>query len=158
MSAPSTTDRPAPPQAPVPHPRLRDLDVLEGAWRLEGRDPSSGETFTGTVTRAWLPGGFFLTQTTEIDGHPQVGTEYIGYDSAAGALRSMLFSDEGPGPFCPFALEYFWEVAGDELTIWHGYRDSPARFHGTIDRDAGVVSGAWEWPGGGYEATTTRTG
>ncbi len=148
----------AAPQAPEPHPRLRDLDVLEGTWRLEGRDPASGETFTGTVTREWLPGGFFLTQTTAIDGHPQVGTEYIGYDTAAGALRSMYFSEEGPGPFCSFALEYVWEVDGDRLTIWHGWRDSPARFAGTIDRDAGTVSGAWAWPGGGYEATSTRIG
>jgi hypothetical protein len=96
-------------------------------------------------------------QRTETDGHPQVGAEYIGYDTAAGSLRSMLFSDEGPGPFCPFALEYFWQVDGDSLTIWHGYRDSPARFTGSIDRAARRVSGAWEWPGGGYTAVSTRT-
>jgi hypothetical protein len=147
----------AAPQSPAPHPRLRDLDVLEGTWRLEGRDLTSGETFTGTVTRRWLPGGYFLEQTTETEGHPQVGTEFIGYDSAADSLRSMLFSNEGSGPFCPFALEYFWEITGDELTIWHGYRDSPARFSGTVDRDARTISGAWEWPGGGYQATARRT-
>lgn len=144
------------PQSPAPHPRLRDLDVLEGTWRVEGRDFTSGETFEGTMTRSWLPGGFFLVQQMEMDGHPQTGTEYIGYDSATGSLRSMLFSNEGPGPFCSFALEYFWEVSGNELTIWHGFRDSPAKFSGTIDRDARTVSGAWEWPGGGYEATATR--
>jgi len=146
----------APPQAPRPHPRLRDLDVLEGTWRLEGRDPTTGETFTGIVAREWLPGGFFMTQRTETDGHPQAGLEYIGYDSTAGSLRSMLFSDEGPGPFCPFALEYFWDITGDQLTIWHGYRDSPARFVGTIDHAARTVTGRWEWPGGGYDATTVR--
>ncbi len=146
----------APPQPPEPHPRLRDLDVLEGTWRLEGRDLTSGETFTGTVTREWLPGGFFLVQRTATDGHPQVGAEYIGYDAAAGSLRSMFFSNEGPGPFCSFALEYVWEIDGDALTIWHGFRDSPARFTGTIDRDAGIITGAWQWPGGGYDATTTR--
>lgn len=143
------------PQTPEPHPKLRDLDVLEGTWRLEGRD-SSGEPLTGTVVREWLPGGYFLTQRTEVDGHPQVGLEYIGYDATADSLRSMLFSDEGPGPFCPFALEYIWQIEGDELTIWHGFRDSPAKFLGVIDRDGMVISGAWEWPGGGYEATTTR--
>ncbi len=152
----SDTTPAAAPQSPTPHPRLRDLDVLEGTWRLEGRDPTSGETFAGTVTRHWLPGGFFLVQTTETEGHPQAGTEYIGYDSAAGSLRSMLFSNEGPGPFCSFALEYFWDITGDTLTIWHGYRDSPARFTGTIDREAHTIAGAWEWPGGGYEATATR--
>lgn len=144
------------PQTPEPNPRLRDLDVFVGTWRLEGRDSSSGETFTGTVTRAWAPGGYFLTQRTETDGHPQDGIEYIGWDSAADSLRSMLFSSEGPGPFCPFALEYFWEIDGDHVTIFHGYRASPAKFTGVIDRVASTVTGAWEWPGGGYEATATR--
>jgi hypothetical protein len=152
----SEHEQPAmPPSAPEPHPKLRDLDVLEGEWRLEGRD-SSGEQFTGTVRRRWLPGRFFLEQQMRIDGQQHDGTEYIGYDFAAESLRSMFFSNEGPGPFCSFALEYFWEITGDQLTIWHGYKNSPAKFTGTIDRDAGVVHGHWEWPGGGYEATATR--
>ncbi len=151
-----TTETAAMPQAPEPHPRLRDLDVLEGRWRLESRDPASGETSTSTIIREWLPGGYFMTQRTETEGHPQDGMEYIGYDATTDSLRSMLFSGGGPGPFCPFALEYFWEIDGDALRIWHGYRDSPAMFTGTIDRRARTVTGAWEWPGGGYEATATR--
>ena len=43
------------PRAPLPHPMLRELDVLEGRWRLEGCDPDGGSPFTGTVTRRWLP-------------------------------------------------------------------------------------------------------
>ncbi len=157
MSMSTTPDPPdTPPPAPTPHPRLRDLDVLEGTWRLEGRD-ASGAPFTGTVVRRWLPGGFFMTQETSMDGHPQDGVEYIGYDSALDSLRSMLFGGEGPGPFCAFALEYVWVVEGDELTIWHGFRDSPARVAGAIDRAARTVRGAWAWPGGGYDVTATRT-
>lgn len=140
----------------VPHAKLRDLDVLEGTWRLESRDATTGHTSTGTVTRRWLPGGFFMEQRTHTEGEDHDGVEYIGYDSAGETLRSMLFSNEGPGRFCSFAFEYFWDVDGDRLTIWHGFKDSPAKFTGTIDRDAGVVRGAWEWPGGGYEATATR--
>lgn len=145
------------PQAPAPHPRLRGLDVLEGTWRIEGPDPASSNALIGTVIRRWLPGGYFMTQETHVDGKPHDGLEYIGYDSASDSLRSMLFSGEGPGPFCSFALEYFWDITGDELTIWHGFKESPAKFTGTIDRDAGTVRGAWTWPGGGYEATATRT-
>jgi hypothetical protein len=149
------TSVPEPPTPPTPHPRLRDLDVLTGDWRLEGRD-SSGQPFTGTVIRRWLDGGFFLTQQTRMDGHPHDGMEYIGYDSATDTLRSMLFSSEGPGPFCPFALEYFWEIDGDTLTVWHGEKGSPAKFTGNIDRAGGTVRGAWEWPGGGYQVDATR--
>ena len=145
------------PAAPEPHPKLRDLDVLEGTWQLEGQDLNSGEPFTGTITRRWLPGGFFLEQQMTVDGEDHAGAEYIGYDFAAQTLRSMFFSNEGPGPFCTFALEYIWDISGDQLTIWHGFKDSPAKFTGTIDREARVVHGRWEWPGGGYEATTRRT-
>jgi len=135
--------------------------VLEGTWRLEVHDLDGSAPFTGTVTRRWLPGGHFLVQTTKIDGDEHdgaedEGAEYIGYDHAQDTLRSMLFSSEGPGPFCSFALEYFWQVEGDVLTIWHGSTGSPARFSGVIDRNAGSIEGRWEWPGGGYQATATR--
>jgi hypothetical protein len=92
----------------------------------------------------------------QVDGEEHEGAEYIGYDHAQETLRSMLFSNEGPGPFCSFALEYIWQIEGDRLTIWHGFKDSPARFTDDIDRDGGVVTGRWEWPGGGDEAITTR--
>ncbi|WP_448641816.1 hypothetical protein [Geodermatophilus sp. URMC 63] len=155
-TGPDPTDQAGGPRAPAPHPELRRLDVLEGSWRLEGHDLGGGAPFTGTVTRRWLPGGHFLVQQMRIDGDEQEGTEYIGWDHAQETLRSMLFSREGPGPFCSFALEYVWRIEGDDLTIWHGSRDSPARFSGRIDRAAGTVAGRWEWPGGGYAATETR--
>ncbi|MGY1745518.1 hypothetical protein [Blastococcus sp. SYSU D00695] len=156
MTDPAGADPGDVPQAPRPHPRLRELDVLEGVWRLEGRGLDGGPLFTGTVTRRWLPGGHFLVQRMRIDGEEKEGAEYIGYDHARQTLRSLLFSDEGPGPFCSFALEYFWQIEGAELTIWHGTRGSPARFSGTIDGEAGTITGRWEWPGGGYEALETR--
>jgi hypothetical protein len=49
-----------------------------------------------------------------------------------------------------------WQIDDDTLTIWHGERDSPARFTGHIDRGAGIIDGQWEWPGGGYHTTATR--
>jgi hypothetical protein len=144
------------PTAPQRHHRLRELDVLEGTWRITGHDLDGGSPFTGTMTRRWLPGGYFLVQEMSLDGEDATGTEYIGYDYTQDALRSMLFSPEGPGPFCSFALEYVWQIEGDALTIWHGERGSPARFTGHIHRDAGVIEGQWEWPGGGYHATAAR--
>jgi hypothetical protein len=114
------------PRPPRPHPKLRDLDVLEGTWQLEGHDFDGGSPFTGTVTRRWLPGGHFLVQETRMDGDEHEGAEYVGYDHTQQPRRSMFFSNEGPGPFCSFALEYFWQIEGDDLTIWHGARDSPA--------------------------------
>jgi hypothetical protein len=60
-----------------------------------------------------MPGGYFLVQQMSIDGEDATGAEYIGYDYRQDALRSMFFSNEGPGPFCAFALEYVWEIDGD---------------------------------------------
>src|SRR5215211_4466442 len=157
MTEPDNVNPVGGPQAPAPHPKLRDLDVLEGTWRLEGCDLDGTNPFTGTLTRRWLPGGHFMVQEMSVDGQQHPGTEYIGYDHVRGSLRSMLFSDEGPGPFCSFALEYYWKIEGDALTIWHGEEASPAHFTGTIDRTGGVIDGRWEWPGGGYRATSTRT-
>jgi len=156
MSAHDDANEARAPQAPDPHPKLRALDALEGTWRLEGRDLAGGAPFTGTITRHWLPGGHFLVQQMHVDGEEHAGAEYIGYDHAQETLRSMFFSNEGAGPFGSFALEYIWQIEDDRLTIWHGYKDSPAQFTGTIDSGRGVVSGRWEWPGGGYEAITTR--
>ena len=145
MTETEHTDQASGPRTPQLHPKLRELDVLEGTWRLEGHDLDGSSPFTGRVTRRWLPGGHFLVQEMRIDGDEHEGAEYIGWDHAQGTLRSMYFSGEGPGPFCSFALEYVWRIDGDDLTIWHGYRDSPARFTGRIDRDAGTVAGRWEW-------------
>jgi hypothetical protein len=158
MSESDPGSQAAGPLARTPHPQLRVLDVLEGTWRLEGCGLDGSHRFTGSVTRRWLPGGHFLVQEMSVDGQPHGGREYIGYDHVRGCLRSLLFSEEGSGPFCAFALEYFWQVDHDALTIWHGEQGSPARFTGTIDRSAGVVDGEWEWPGGGYRATSTRIG
>ena len=62
MTETDHTDPASGPSAPKPHARLRDLDVLEGTWRLEGHDLDGSSPFTGAVTRRWLPGGHFLVQ------------------------------------------------------------------------------------------------
>src|SRR5215207_4250237 len=76
-----------------------------------------------------------------------------GHDEENDNLRSYFFSNEGPGPFGRVALEYVWEVGDDALTIWGGYVGSPASFQGKFSDDRDTITGRWEWPGGGYEAT-----
>ena len=65
----------------------------------------------------------------------------------------------GPGPFGGVALEYVWEVGGDNLAIWGGFVGSPASIKGKFgDDDRNTITGRWEWPGGGCEATMRRVG
>jgi hypothetical protein len=137
-----------PPPAPAgPHPKLRTLDPLVGTWTVSG-----SEGLRGQVTYEWMEGGYFLVQHVELEhgGERTRGVEYIGYDEESQALRSHYF---GTGQI----LEYVYEVSGDTLTIWFGEAGSPARYTGTFSEDGTTNTGAWSWPGGGYDSTITRT-
>ncbi|WP_067168549.1 hypothetical protein [Microtetraspora niveoalba] len=125
---------------------LRTLEPLIGTWAIDGPGLS------GTVRYAWTDGGGFLVQHVELvhDGEATRGVEYIGFHAESGRLRSHYFGDNGE------LLEYVYELAGDTLTIWYGDVDSPARFVGRFDADGVRNTGAWQWPGGGYESNMTR--
>ena len=143
---------------PQPNPALNSLDVMVGTWELKGRKSGPVGEIHGQPPFEWMEGGFYLVQHVDIDyiGRRIVGTEYIGYDEENDNLRSYFFSNEGPGPFGRVALEYVWEVGEDTFTIWGGEVGSPASFKGRFSDDRNTISGRWEWPGGGYEATMTR--
>ncbi|GGS68109.1 hypothetical protein ACIBIZ_44685 [Nonomuraea spiralis] len=130
-----------------PNPALRQLDVLIGTWRVSNVEDGEA-TDAGTVRFAWLEGGNFLVQHVDLADTKAV--EYIGYDEESKTLKSHLFGQSAE------ILKYTWEVDGDTLTIWYGDQGSPARFVGTFNEDRSTNSGAWEWPGGGYQSTMTR--
>ncbi len=129
-----------------PHPSLRSLDRLVGIWAVSGPGTS------GTVRYEWMEGGGFLVQHVDLksDEGDTRGVEYIGYDEESESLRSHFFGSGGE------ILEYTYELTGDTLTIWFGDPTSPAKFVGTFDADGTTNTGAWEWPGGGYESEMTR--
>jgi hypothetical protein len=145
-------------EQPQPNPALKALDVMVGSWELRGRDFGTGGEIRGELALDWLQGGYYLVQHVDIDyaGRKVSGVEYVGYDQANDNLRSYFFSNEGPGPFGGVAIEYVWELGDDTVTIWGGEVGSPANFKGTFSADRNTISGRWEWPGGGYEATLTR--
>jgi hypothetical protein len=125
---------------------LRTLDRLVGTWMVNGPGTS------GTISYTWMHGEAFLIQTIDLVAHgePTRGVEYIGWHSASRSLRSHFFSASGE------ILEYTYDLTGDTLTIYFGGADSPAKFVGTFDADGNRNTGAWQWPGGGYESTMTR--
>jgi hypothetical protein len=51
-------------------------------------------------------------------------------------------------------------LEGDTLTIWGGEKGSPPYYRGTLAAadDGDTITGAWVWPGGGYESTMTWAG
>lgn len=97
---------------------LRALDRLVGTWQVS-REAS------GTISYAWMDGGFFLVQTGELDvfGHHNQFTEIIGRDKPFGGdpsddIKSRVYTSAGD------TLDYVYELTGDTLTIWGGHRDS----------------------------------
>ncbi len=125
---------------------IHTLDRLVGTWALDGPDSS------GTVSYDWYEGEAFLVQSIDLVGGGEVtrGQEFIGWDPDTKTLRSHFFARSGE------ILEYTYALTGDTLTIWFGGTDSPARYVGTFDNMGNRVTGAWKWPGGGYESNMTR--
>lgn len=78
------------------------------------------------------------------------GVEYIGYDKETDSIRSHFFGGSGE------ILEYTYVLDGKVLTIYFGGPDSPAKFVGTFNDDFTHNTGAWAWPGGGYDSTMTK--
>ncbi|MBB6549784.1 hypothetical protein [Nonomuraea rubra] len=131
----------------TPNPAMRQLDVLIGTWKVTNLEDGK-ETDQGTVRFEWLDGGFYLVQHVDLGVSKSI--EYIGYDPETGTLKSHLFGQSHE------ILKYTWEVDGDTLTIWYGDPGSPARFVGKFNEDRTANTGAWEWPGGGYQSTMVR--
>lgn len=81
-----------------------------------------------------------------------IGHERPLWEEPSADAKSRFYSDTGG------TLDYTYELEGDTLTIWFGDRDSPAYFRGTFSDDGDTLAGRWQWPGGGYEATSRRVG
>ena len=125
---------------------LHTLDRLVGTWEVDGSGTS------GTIRYSWFEGDAFLVQSVDLVAGGEVtrGVEYIGWDPETQTLQSHFFSSSGE------ILEYTYDLTGDTLTIWFGAPDSPAKFVGTFDSTGNRNTGAWRWPGGGYESNMTR--
>jgi hypothetical protein len=134
------------PSADARRTALHTLDRLVGTWAMDG------PTSSGTVRYSWFEGNAFLVQEVDLVSNGEVtrGIEYIGWDAESQSLRSHYFGSSGE------ILEYTYDLTGDTLTIWFGGPDSPAKFVGTFDDTGNRNTGAWQWPGGGYESNMTR--
>ena len=143
------TDQKEEPGALPRNPGLEPLDKLVGTWKV------SGET-DGKLSYEWMEGGFFLIARgdTEQNGKRTTHIEIIGYEHNVGAepadvLTSRLYTNTGD------TLSYTHEVDEKGVTSWFGPKGSPSSFKARwVDDD--TLTGAWEWPGGGYKLTLSR--
>jgi hypothetical protein len=141
-------------QPAEPAPDVRALGRLVGEWEV------SGDYVQGTSRYEWMEGGFFLLQHYDFEtpeGRKVAGVEVIGHERPFGAepsedIKARAYSNTGD------TLDYVYELEDDALTIWGGEKGSPAYFEGEFSGDGDTLAGRWRWPGGGYQATSTRVG
>lgn len=122
---------------------LDQLTSLIGEWDLEitsmsfREDPSAVER--GHSSFAWLEGGAFLVQHSEISASdfPR-SVAVIGADDEAATYRMLYYDSRGVSRI------YRMTFSGGIWTIW---RDAPGfsqRFHGMFSEDGKVITARWE--------------
>lgn len=129
---------------------MKALDRLVGVWKISG---SGG--VNGTATFEWIEGGFFLMQrgVMEHEGYQHKALQIIGSERVDGAERTVIaraFTSTGE------TAVYIYELKGDILTIWSGAKGSDTYSKSTFSEDGNTLTGAWTWPGGGYQFVMTR--
>jgi hypothetical protein len=127
------------PDFPTPDPALRQFDRFIGTWEMTGRTVGSDvDDVIGTVSYAWLPGGFFLEQRTRIrfTNLEVEGVEIIRYDPETGTFPSTVYPSLFGSP-----LPYRWILDGEEVTI--KAEALHATFHGRWSEDGQTFSGGW---------------
>ena len=149
MSEPAQRKRP--PDA-APSAALKPLgDLLVGTWQLSGGAE-------GTIRYEWMEGARFLIQHIDLKafGRQIKGIEAIGHLHRVGEQRSDEVWTRFYSLLDGLTLDYVYELNGKELTIWFMKKNSDNRFVGTFSNDGQSYTGAWAWPGGGYQVTGKR--
>ncbi len=130
---------------------LMALDRLVGTWRISG-------DAEGEIRWEWAEGRRFLFQHIDmVHGERTIrGLEVIGrlrplIGEPSADIRTRVYSFlDG------LTLDYVYELEGDTLTIWGGEKGSPAFYRAEFSADGDVLTGAWQWPGGGYSTVAKR--
>ena len=140
----------------VPNPDLQKLERLVGTWEIS--DPSGKGEISGQISYEWVEGGFFLLQRFDLlhGEHRNKGVEYIGHFQLFGEEPSEEIKTRVFSFLDGMVLDYVYELEGDTLIIWAGEKGSPAYFKGQFSKDGNSLTGAWVYPGGGYQSRMSR--
>ncbi len=136
----------------TPSAALKSIgDALVGSWKLSGGA-------AGIVRFEWTEGRRFLIQHVDLTafGRQIKGIEIIGKLHRVGGPPSEDVWSRFYSFLDRLTLDYVYEMRGKELTIWFTKINSGNRFVGTFSDDGRSYTGAWSWPGGGYEVTSNR--
>ncbi len=127
--------------------------ALAGSWKLAGGAD-------GLIRYEWAEGGHFLMQHIDIVafGRAVKGLEIIGHLHRIGEEPTQEICSRFYSFQDGLTLDYVYEMHGRDFTIWFMRRDSNNSFNGLLSKDGRSYTGAWAWPGGGYEVTAMKVG
>ncbi|HYG83919.1 MAG TPA: hypothetical protein VD907_03510 [Verrucomicrobiae bacterium] len=138
---------------------LQPFSRLIGNWDLTHRDFNTKEEWAGNDTFAWLPGGRFLTfrhhedGNGSIDGLMVIGNE-MGWEETEPSTEIVGHWFESSSGH---HYKYIWEIERDTVQFWLNNKQSGWFFKGTFSENDTLITGAWQWPGGGYGLVMRRS-
>jgi hypothetical protein len=125
------------------NPALDQLALLLGEWNIEITSVSSYEDPSAVVrghsSFAWLEGGAFLIQHSEIanSDFPR-STAVMGPDDAAATYRMLYYDSRAVSRI------YRMTFNGGIWTLWRDFPGFSQRFHGTFSEDGRIITARWE--------------
>jgi hypothetical protein len=130
------------------NPALDQLSPFIGEWNIEitsmSFDPDPSAVVRGHSSFAWLEGGAFLIQHSEIPASdfPR-STAVMGPDDAA-ETYCMLYYDSRA-----VSRIYRMTFSGGIWTLWRDFPRFSQRFQGTFREDGRIITARWERSGDG---------
>jgi hypothetical protein len=125
------------------NPALDQLAPFVGEWNIEitsmSFHPDPSAVVRGHSSFAWLEGGAFLIQHSEIPNSDfPTSTAVMGPDEEA-ATYLMLYSDSRG-----VSRIYRMTFSGGIWTLWRDFPGFSQRFHGTFSEDGRIITARWE--------------
>ena len=125
------------------NPALDQLAPLIGEWNMEitamSFDPDPSAVVRGHSSFAWLEGGAFLIQHSEIShsDFPR-SVAVMGADDEAGIYRMLYYDNRGVSRI------YRMTFSGGIWTLWRDFPGFSQRFHATFSEDGRIITARWE--------------
>ena len=122
---------------------LDQLAVFIGQWNIEitsmSFNPDPSAVVQGRSEFAWLEGGAFLIQHSEIDASefPR-STAVMGPDDEAETYRMLYYDSRAVSRI------YRMTFSSGIWTLWRDFPGFSQRFHGTFSEDGRVIRAYWE--------------
>jgi len=122
---------------------LEQLAPLLGEWNIEitamSMDPDPSATVRGHSSFAWLEGGAFLVQHSEMPNSAfPTTTSVMGPDEEASTYRMLYYDSRGVSRI------YRMTFSGGIWTLWRDFPGFSQRFHGMFDESGRVITASWE--------------